>query len=509
MPEDTIVAIATPPGRGGIGVVRLSGTQALEIACSLIHFPALPLETQRATLGDFRDPESERALDKVVVTCFRQPHSYTAEDVVEISCHGAPIVLRYLVECCLARGARAAEPGEFTLRAFLNGRIDLTQAEAIRDLIESRTLYQARVAAQQMGGAVSTRLKPHKQALLELIARLEAGIDFAEDDVSICGWPDIVERLAAIRADLEKLVEGYEYGRIVREGLTLAIVGRPNVGKSSLFNRLLNQDRAIVTPVPGTTRDLVAETASLGGIPLRLVDTAGIRDTADEVESIGVQKAWQAVADSDLRLLVVDASEGWTTQEDGLLGRIRSLGAWLVACNKCDLPCRLDANELDRLLSPNAFRDRRADPFTAFRAGSWVGPEAAGPGPAPALQSRSRGVHDATRSLNPEPRTPAVWTSALTGEGIPELQAALLQIAAPARDLAPEGEFITDLRHQQLIQESLEALARARQAADQRLPHEMLLLDLYDALRPLDTITGATTADDVLGIIFSTFCVGK
>jgi tRNA modification GTPase len=467
--DDTIVAIATPPGRGGIGVVRLSGSQAIEIAGSLIHFPKVPPEIQHATVGDFRDPESGRSLDQVVVTCFRQPHSYTAEDVVEISCHGAPVVLRHLVECCLERGARAAEPGEFTLRAFLNGRIDLTQAEAVRDLIESRTLYQARVAAQQMDGAVSARLKPHKQALLSLIAQLEAGIDFAEDDVPVSGWQDIVERLEAIQADLNKLAEGYAYGRIVREGLTLAIVGRPNVGKSSLFNRLLNQERAIVTAIPGTTRDLVAETASIGGIPLRFVDTAGIRDTADEVESIGVQKSWQAVADSDLRLLVVDASYGWAAEDSSLLRRIRPLGALLIACNKSDLPCRLGVTELEQ---PNLSPEANLTPKTA-------------------------------------PRTPAVWTSALTGEGIPELRDKILQVVAPARDLTPDGEFITSMRHQQLINESLRALERARVAANQHIPHEMLLLDLYDALRPLDMITGATTVDDVLGIIFSTFCVGK
>ena len=272
--EDTIVAVATPPGRGGLGVVRLSGSQAIEITRRLIRLPNLPLQTQRAMLGEFCDPQGGKVLDQVVLTCFRRPHSYTAEDVVEISCHGAPVILRYLVECCLGHGARAAEPGEFTLRGFLNGRIDLTQAEAVRDLIESRTLYQARVAAQQLEGAVSSRLKPHKQVLLELIARLEAGIDFAEDDVAVMEWQEVLARIDSIRADLEKLVQGYAYGRIVREGLSLAIVGRPNVGKSSLFNRLLNEERAIVTSTPGTTRDLVAETANLGGIPLRFVDTA-------------------------------------------------------------------------------------------------------------------------------------------------------------------------------------------------------------------------------------------
>ena len=320
--DDTIVAISTPPGRGGLGVVRLSGTLAVEIATRLIRLWTPPLETQRATLGTFAEMESGRELDQVVVTCFRAPHSYTTEDVVEISCHGAPVVLRYLVERCLAEGARAAEPGEFTLRAFLHGRIDLTQAEAVRDLIESQTLYQARVAAQQLQGSLSARLRPHKQVLLDLIARLEAGIDFAEDDVAVIDWEEILARLGRIRGDLEKLAVSYEYGRIVREGLTLAIVGRPNVGKSSLFNRLLNEERAIVTPIPGTTRDLVAEHANLGGIPLRFVDTAGVRETLDEVEKLGVERTFSAIADSDLRLLVVDASEPWTEADTLLLSKL-------------------------------------------------------------------------------------------------------------------------------------------------------------------------------------------
>jgi tRNA modification GTPase len=404
-------------------------------------------------------------LDEVVVTGFFAPHSYTGEDVVEISCHGSPVILRYLVECCLARGARAAEPGEFTLRAFLHGRIDLTQAEAIRDLIESQTLFQARVAAQQLEGSISARLQPHKQVLLELIARLEAGIDFAEDDVAVVDWPEILARLDRIRADFGKLVEGYQYGRIVREGLTLAIVGRPNVGKSSLFNCLLDEERAIVTPLPGTTRDLVAETANIGGIPLRFVDTAGVRPALDAVEKIGVERTFRAIADSDLRLLVVDASQAWTEEDAGLLEKLRPLGALLVALNKSDLPPRISLAELASRLP----------------AGSRAG---ASP-------------------------PPLVRTSALQGEGIHELKERILETAAPARDAGPEGEFITNLRHQQLIQLSLEGLVKARQAAVEQLPHEMLLLDLYDALRPLDLMTGATYADDVLDIIFKTFCVGK
>ena len=483
--NDTIVAVATPPGRGGLGVVRLSGSQAVDIATGLIRFPKLPLEIQRATLGEFCDPQGGKVLDHVVVTYFRHPHSYTTEDVIEISCHGAPVILRYLVECCLGRGARVAEPGEFTLRAFLNGRIDLTQAEAVRDLIESRTLYQARVAAQQLEGSVSARLKPHKQVLVELIARLEAGIDFAEDDVAVMESQEVLSRIDRIRADLETLVRGYEFGRIVREGVSLAIVGRPNVGKSSLFNRLLNEERAIVTSTPGTTRDLVSETASIGGIPLRFVDTAGIRPTEDEVERIGVERSFQAIADSDLRLLVVDASEGWTDADSDLLSRVRPLGALLVALNKTDLPHKiLSQSEIPRGVYPE-----RTEGILRF-----------------AQNDMRRARND---NLGDSNATPVVWTSALTGEGIPELKARILEIAAPARDLGTEGEFITNLRHQQLLKDSLLALAKARQAAEQLVPHEMLLLDLYEALRPLDEITGATYADDVLDIIFSTFCVGK
>ena len=470
--EDTIVAIATPPGRGGIGVVRLSGERAIEIASSLVHLAKIPIETQHATLGEFRDPGSGRVLDEVVLTAFRSPRSYTGEDVVEISCHGAPVILAYLVECCLERGARVAEPGEFTLRAFLNGRIDLTQAEAIRDLIESRTIYQARVAAEQMEGAVSARLKPQKQALVDLIARLEAGIDFAEDDVPVSSWDEIGRSLDAISADLEPLAAGYEYGRLVHDGLSLAIVGRPNVGKSSLFNRLLNEERAIVTATPGTTRDLVAESAAIGGIPVRLVDTAGVRETGDEAEQIGVRKTLQAIADSDLRLLVLDASEPWTVEDSALLARVRPLGSFLVVCNKSDLPHRISAAELS---------DRLSD--------------------APA-----RATSEATPGTTPGAKI--VSTSALTGEGVAELKIALLDLAAPTR-AAAGGTLITNLRHQQLLRDCLRALGRARDAAREHVHHEMLLLDLYEALHALDTITGATTVEDLLGVIFTTFCVGK
>jgi tRNA modification GTPase len=351
------------------------------------------------------------------------------------------------------------------MRAFLNGRIDLTQAEAIRDLIESRTLYQARVAATQLGGSLSARLKPHKQALLDLIARLEAGIDFADDDVDVIDWRDLLRDLDGVKADIDKMVRGYTYGRIVREGLSLSVVGRPNVGKSSLFNRLLKMERAIVTEIPGTTRDLVSESASIGGIPVHLVDTAGIRTTTDAVEKIGVERTYQAMADSDLRLLVVDTSQDWTEDDSELLRKLRRMGSTLVVANKSDLPTRT---------SMNAIRE-------AIRADD-------GESPCP---------------------VETVITSALTGHGIEELRNSILRVAGAGNATDSEGELVTNLRHQQLLRESLGALEQCRQAAGERMHHEMLLLDLYEALRPLDTLTGATDVEDILGLIFSRFCIGK
>jgi len=331
--DDTIVAIATPPGRGGIGVVRLAGPEARGIAGRMLRL-GREWEAGRAVRCDLVEGGSR--IDEVVVTFFAAPHSYTADDIVEISAHGSPVVLRHIVEMSLAGGARLAEPGEFTMRAFLNGRIDLTQAEAVRDLIDSQTLFQAKVAAQQLEGALSNRLKPIKRRLVDLIALLEAGIDFAEDDVSVAPDATIVERIGQVKTPLVELAASFTYGKIVREGLTLAIVGRPNVGKSSLFNRLVERERAIVTAQPGTTRDLVSETVAIGGIPVELVDTAGIRRALDEAESIGIKKSMEALADADLVLVVIDASEA-VGEEDRELLRLVTGRAAIVVGNKSDL----------------------------------------------------------------------------------------------------------------------------------------------------------------------------
>ncbi len=462
--DDTIVAIATAPGRGGIGVVRISGAQARAIAEPMLRLPR-PLEAGRAIFGEVIDAENldsdsdkNARLDEVVATFFAAPHSYTTDDVVEISAHGSPVVLRRIVEMAIAAGARLAEPGEFTMRAFLHGRIDLTQAEAVRDLIESQTLFQAKTAAQQLEGSLSRRINPVKKTLVELIATLEAGVDFAEDDVSVLPAEQIRARIATIRTPLQQLADSFAFGKLVHDGLTLAIVGRPNVGKSSLFNRLVERERAIVTATPGTTRDLVSETVALNGIPIHLVDTAGIRAAADEAERIGIQKSYEALADADVVLVVTEtnASVADQQQDAQMLSALHGRHAILVA-NKADLH-------------------------------------------RPAAAAVRNGV---TR----------VATSAITGDGIPELRAEILRLVGGNvggnTGAQLESGFITNTRQQSLIQESLTALTAAENAVVMHTPHEMLLLDLYATLRPLDALTGQTSADDILHLIFGTFCIGK
>jgi tRNA modification GTPase len=489
--DDTIIAIATPPGRGGIGVVRLAGTDARAIASPMLRLKH-ELEPGRAVFGELIEPSADHAgivalevarqlsstdvstpdeaadpcaagttvagvstqgrIDEVVVTYFQKPHSYTTDDIVEISAHGSPMVLRHIVELAVARGARLAEPGEFTMRAVLNGRLDLTQAEAVRDLIDSQTLFQAKVAAQQLEGSLSKKLEPTKQKLVKLIALLEAGIDFAEDDVSTPLDKVILEQIAAVRRPLEELEASFAYGKLVHEGLTLAIVGRPNVGKSSLFNRLVERERAIVTAHPGTTRDLVSETVAIGGVPVRLVDTAGIRRALDEAESIGIQKSMEALAEADLVLVVLDCSQAAGEQDFELLRQAAGRAAILVE-NKYDV---------------------KSPQFSV-----------------------------------PASQMTAVQTCAITGDGIPELRFAILKHLGGGPGPQVESGFLTNVRHQKLVKDAIAGLTTAEGAVDAHIPHEMMLLDLYSALHALDEITGATTTDDILNLIFGSFCIGK
>jgi tRNA modification GTPase len=467
--SDTIAAISTPPGRGGIGIVRLSGPEAVSVAEQLVRLRA-PLEHARARLADVLDPESPEEsarIDEALVTWFAAPNSYTAEDLVEIAAHGSPVVLDLLLQQALALGARLAEPGEFTQRAFLSGRIDLTQAEAVRDLIEAQTLTQARLAASQMGGALSRRVMPAKHALLELIALLEAGIDFAEDDLAVAPEAEIARRIGEIRPPLSELEATFAHGRILHDGLTLAIVGRPNAGKSSVFNALVERDRAIVTDLPGTTRDTVTERISLGGIPLELVDTAGLREAADEAERLGIVRSREALADAAIVLIVIDASEIGPAEkihpEDrSLIESVEGRSA-LIAWNKYDLV--LQSSET-------------SDPPGAMDEGFPISTD-----------------------------LPVLATSAVTGQGIAELREAILKLATGGA--AAEPGMLTSLRHHRSITQAIQGLDDAANAVADTIPHEMILLDLYRTLWALDALTGQTTPDDILNLIFSTFCIGK
>ena len=452
--DDTIAAIATPMGKSGVGMIRLSGENAREIAETVCGCPGNSFRDRTTRLHRIRHPKTGEVLDQAMVTYFRAPRSFTAEDVVEISCHGSPVVLEAVMAVLLESGARMATPGEFTLRAYLRGRIDLVQAEAIRDLVEAKTLFQARVARQQAEGSLSRRLAPIKELLVQLIALLEAGIDFADDDVPVLGEEVLQGQLQQVVAGLQEFKAGFGRGRLLGSGFTVAVVGRTNVGKSSLFNTVINQERAIVNNTPGTTRDVVAEDAQLGGVPVRWLDTAGFRSSKDPVERIGISKSREVLADADRLLLVLDGSVDLTEEDRRLLDELKQQTFCLVI-NKIDLPQRLQGEEMKAI------------------------------------------------------EVPVVRVSALTGEGVETLKQVLLEDLGLGKPVEQEGALVTNLRQQEQIREALKALSRATGATDQGLPHELILLDLHTALSALNKLTGETGIEDILGRIFETFCVGK
>jgi tRNA modification GTPase len=439
--------------------VRLSGPEALGIAGRLVRVAGLlgePEHHARAQFGKVLDPaDVRRALDDCLVTVFHAPRSYTGEPLVEIAAHGSPVILRAVLSAALTAGARLAGPGEFTQRAFLAGRLDLTQAEAVHDLIAAQTLEQARVAAQQLGGALSRRVAPAKETLVHLIALLEAGMDFASgelDDVDVVPPSQIAEAIAQVHTPLATLAETFQRGQLLRNGAAIALAGRPNAGKSSLFNRLLERERAIVTPVAGTTRDTLEESLSLDGIPLRLIDTAGLHTAAADVaEQHGIARTHEALADADLVLYIHDANEPFAEDERELIASLEGR------------PHLVIANKIDLVTSP------------------------------------------ATRASLP---AGCLETSALTGEGFDRLRAAILEQLNASGSLAESG-LLNNLRQQQSVTDTLQALDAATAANSAGLPHEVVLLDLHSALRALDTLTGVTTTEDILARIFSTFCIGK
>lgn len=432
----------------------MSGPQTLEIARALTGESHFNPEPGRVTLKKLRDTATGEVLDRALVTFFKSPHSFTGEDVCELSCHGSPVLLRHLIDNILALDARLAEAGEFTLRALSNGRLNLSQAEAIRDLINARTNAAARQAARQLGGELSARLQPIKDALLDIIVPLESSLEFVEDDLPDVAFATLKVKLAALIGELETLSNTFSSGRLLRDGLKVTLVGRPNVGKSSVFNSLLAADRAIVTDVPGTTRDSLSEVISLQGVPVLLTDTAGVRASADKVESLGIERTRRAMADADLIVVVVDGSEPLTSEDEEVFADVAA-SPHIIALNKSDL-----------------------DSF----------------------------AHDGFK-MNGEGAS-SVHISAWTGAGLEALKAAILKPFASS-EMQGDGLLITDARHFDLLRRSQQALESSVRLLDERASEELILVGLYNALRFLGEITGETTPEDILSQIFATFCIGK
>ncbi len=456
-PEDTIAAVSTPWGAGGIGIVRLSGPRAGEILASLFRrrSGAGPLTSHRLTLGEILRPDGT-AIDEVLAVFLGRPKTYTREDMAEIQAHGGNFLLQEILQEVLKKGARLAEPGEFTKRAFLNGRIDLTRAEAVIDLIQSKTRRSLEVANLQRQGRLAQEIGKLREELLDLTALLEAGIDFPQEEISEISPGELKRRLDRILNGLDTLLAGYQQGKIYRDGVAAAIIGRPNVGKSSLLNVLLGEDRAIVTPIPGTTRDAIEETVNLRGIPLKLMDTAGLRSSGDAIEMEGVRRTRDRLLAADLIIWVLDGSEPLTPEDLAILPQVGGKKV-VLAVNKNDLEQRLRPEDLAGLI----------------------------------------------------PQAPFIPISALFRTHIDRLEEALRGAILNGTVESSSQILVSHLRHQQGLARAREAVLQARQTVEAGLPPEFITLDLSRALQALGEIVGETTSEDLLNRIFSQFCIGK
>ena len=451
---DTIVALSTPSGRSGIGVIRISGDSSLELTRTLLNEPVFCPEPNRVVLRAIFDPETREVIDRALVTFFKSPHSYTGQDVVELSCHGSPPLLLRVLDSLLFLGARAADPGEFTMRAVANGRLSLTQAEAVRDLIDAQTHAAVRLAARQLGGELSARLQPIKEALVEIIVPLESSLEFVEDDLPVDIVRSISEKISTLSVKVDRLADSFGRGRLLKEGLRVALVGRPNVGKSSLFNRLLSSDRSIVTEIPGTTRDTISEVINLEGIPVLITDTAGVRSSSDKIEQLGIERTRRAIADADLIVVVIDGTQPLTVEDEKIV-REAAEGFCVIVLNKSDL-----------------------EGFRIYN-GQQV-----------------------------DQNLVSVPLSAKTGEG---LEVLCSEIIKPfSADYLDESSFvITNARHFDLLRRTSGALHSSGDLILQGASEELILAGLYESLRFLGEITGETTSEAILSQIFSTFCIGK
>lgn len=455
--EDTIAAIATSIGEGGIGIVRVSGPDAERIAGEIFQRNGNKNGRLRSHMlyhGTIRDPQSHVVVDEVLLTVMRRPHSYTGEDVVEVNCHGGPLLVRRILGLVLSRGARQADPGEFTKRAFLNGRVDLAQAEAVLDLIKARTEAGLSLAVSQIRGELSEWIGEVKEDLLNILVQIEAAIDFAEEEIELLQRRELIARVEALRGKIHVLVDSYEWGRLFREGARVCICGRPNVGKSSLLNALLGVERVIVTEIPGTTRDVVEESINLGGLPIVLWDTAGIRETDDHIERIGVDLSKQYLQAADAAMLVLDGSEPLTAGDFSLLAAAQSKKV-LIVVNKQDLPLRLDCDRLQKTVGD----------------------------------------------------TEVVHISTKQGVGLGQLKETLRNLIVKTDAEPPIA--LTNERHRAALISSERALGDAVVALSTTQPAEIVAVNLQEARDALEEIVGLVTTDDILERIFKEFCIGK
>ena len=480
--EDTICAIATPIGEGGVGIVRISGPDSLDYASRVVTLRSgRSLEDVRSHtlyLGDLSLPSDQKVssgngtgtppLDQVMITVMRAPKSYTGEPVVEIHCHGGQLILSTLCEAVIQEGARLAEPGEFTKRAFLNGRLDLVQAEAVLDTIRATTQASLRVAQEQLRGGLSKKIERLRTELIRVLAHLEAGMDFVEEDISFISRDELNHSLRVVSEEITELVKTAEEGRLLREGVITAIIGKPNVGKSSLLNLLLDRDRAIVSNIPGTTRDVLEESLNIQGIPIRLIDTAGLRKTADSLEAEGIRRTTEAIAHADLVIIVLDGSQNLTSEDVRILND-KCSGKTLIVINKVDLP--------------NAVEESDVSAKAEMNSNSEIGTAA-------------------------EPLR-IIKVSAKTGQGLDQLREEIRNVIPGVSLESNHSLLITRLRHKTALVRAQEAVANSINAQNQQLSGECLALDLRVALDALGEIVGVVSTDDILDRIFQEFCIGK
>jgi tRNA modification GTPase len=459
--DDTIAAISTPLGEGGIGIVRLSGKNSIEIAENIFSSPKKRtlhnMKSYSVIYGHIHNPSTGEKIDEVLVTVMKSPHSYTKEDVVEINCHGGMITLRKTLELVLRQGARLADPGEFTRRAFINGRIDLSQAEATLDLIRSKTDESRRIAIEQLHGGLSEKITALRDRLMAICVNVEAYIDFPEDEIETASRQDLFSSMKDISRDIEALLKTYDEAKFFREGLSTAIVGRPNVGKSSLLNALLQKDRAIVTDIPGTTRDVIEEYLNIKGLPLRIMDTAGIREGKDLAEKEGVRRSLRSIENADLVIAIFDQSEPLRDEDFEVMERIKNKTA-IAVLNKSDLPAAFSQESFSSLI------------------------------------------------LNP---SSPLYISATSSDGLEELKESIFNSCLKDWKEEREGVVVTNLRHKTSIENALESLHRASQALAENQPVEIIAIELRQSLDKLGEIVGAVTTEDILNRIFSDFCIGK